>query len=178
MPQPPVTLAVVRPVAEDLLVAATIATEVPPRPSAAFPLSMIELATRAVAEVILNRVARPRLFAATAVEVILAPKQFSAVLRGLSVHAVGHGDVWPRAVAGTWYPDHVARCYYAWRRARDARLPEAGSVPLLPPTTCWYYSPISMRPPGASPRWAADLYPVTVPGLAQEYFRFFSDVSP
>lgn len=161
-----------RATAEDWIVAATIATEVPPAPVTSsnsketFTAAMILAAQQAVAEVILHRSKDPR-FPHTPTEVVLQPKQFSAVMRGLSAAALGHKDIWSGAVAGSWFPVHVEECLDAWRRVR------MGAVPALVPGALYYYSPVSMRPPLSAPDWAAALTPVLCSSISSDYFRFF-----
>jgi cell wall hydrolase len=137
----------------DYIVACVVATEVPPTPTAAFTAEMIPLALRAVCDVIRNRAQDPA-FPKTAVEVVLQPNQFSAVCRQ---------DYWRRAMAGTWFPQHVAAALVAWREVLS---------PVLPAGVCWYYSPVSMEPVDTAPAWIAGKEEVVVDGLSREYFRF------
>jgi spore germination cell wall hydrolase CwlJ-like protein len=115
---------------------------------------MIPLAIRAVADTIRARVASP-LFPNTAVEVVLQPKQFSAVCRE---------DYWRRALAGTWQPAHVARCLRLWQDL---------TLPAVAPGALWYYSPISMVPQGSVPSWVAGRTRVPTPQIDSFYFRFY-----
>lgn len=166
------------PTAEEWLVAATIATEVPPAPvhssasATTFTAPMIIAAQQAVAEVIANRVAHPS-FPKTAVGVVLQPKQFSAVMRGLSAAALGHRDIWADAVAGLWFLPHVEECLAAWRRVQETRRTNHGVA--LVGAALWYYSPVSMNPPTRVPDWAASKKPVACPQIASDYFRFFAE---
>lgn len=157
--------------AEEWLVAATVATEVPANDinnqysSATFTKTMIDPSIRAVCEVIRNRTEHSS-FPNSALEVVLQPVQFSAVMRGLSTAALGHRDIWRDAVAGEWAPEHVERCLRMWRTVRDT------SVQLVP-GVLWYYSPVSMRPPHREPTWAASKHEVIVPNIAVDYFRWY-----
>jgi len=162
----PLSQSALRAATEECLVAATIATEVPPNPTGAFTAEMIPLAIRAVAEVMDNRTRAPQ-FAKTALGVVLQPKQFSGVMRGITAAALGHRDIWLDAVSGAWKPDHVARCLAEWRRL--ARNPE----PRLAPGALFYYSPSGMIPKGRVPDWVANLTPVPLVGVSEEFFRFF-----
>lgn len=141
----------------DFLVAATVATETPP--------GCPEAEIKAVIDVIRNRVDDAQ-FPDTPLMVVLQPKQFSGTMRGLSAGALGHSDIWARAVAGYWQREHVARCLDLWRRSWDDTTDNA----------CWYYSPVGMRPPGAVPGWAHALQEVEVEGVRPDYFRFFKEV--
>jgi len=143
-----------RTVAMDYLVAVTIATEVPPRPTGNFTEPMIDLAIRAVAEVIRNRAADPH-FPDTEAAVVLQARQFSAVCRE---------DYWRRAICGDWFPAHVERCLRIWHE-----IPIRSVVP----GACWYYSPISMVPPFRVPDWAKALVEVPLEGMHADYFRFY-----
>jgi spore germination cell wall hydrolase CwlJ-like protein len=138
---------------QDYVVAVTIATEVPPEPTGTFRASMVPIAIQAVADVIRARVRDPR-FPNTPVEVVLQPKQFSAVCRQV---------YWRRAMAGEWFPGHVATCLAIWKADR----------PPVAPGALWYYSPVSMVPPGREPSWAAEKTAVYVEHLDPYYFRFF-----
>jgi len=164
--------AALRAATEEWLVAATIATEVPPRPTTnpnsvqPWTAEAIPLAIRAVAEVIATR-ARTDEFPKTALGVVLQIKQFSGVLRGVSLVQVGHRDVWLDAVGGLWFPDHVGRCLAEWRRiARGTTVEVAGGA-------THYYSPISMLPSRRIPFWAVDMTPVPVPGVPLDWFTFY-----
>lgn len=141
----------------DYVVACVIATEVPPVPTGSFTEAMIDPAIQAVAQVIRNRAADPR-FPNTPVEVVLAPRQFSAVCSQ---------DYWRRAMAGKWEPSHVDRCIAGWCGLTGSLLTD---FPAL-----WYYSPYSMVPKDSAPSWAATRTEVLVPGIDREYFRFFKD---
>lgn len=145
-------------IGQDYVVACTIATEVPPTPTTNFSSDMIVLAIRAVCDVIRNRVASP-LFPNTAVEVVLQPKQFSAVC---------HDDYWRHAVAGHWFPRHVASCLAAWRYA---------PAPPVVLGALWYFSPVSMEPRDSFPNWFKGKQEIIVPKLNPEYFRFFKEAS-
>lgn len=138
---------------QDFVVAAVIATEVPPFPKDDFTAAMIPLARQAVGDVIRNRVADGR-WGNTAVEVVLAPRQFSAVCSQ---------DYWRKALAGKWCPDHVASCLASWQNPGDT----------LAPSALFYYSPVSMNPPMSSPSWAAGKTEVLVDGLSRDFFRFY-----
>jgi hypothetical protein len=163
----------VREVAEDWVVAATIATEVPPVPTKhaaskdLFTAGMILAAQQAVAEVMFNRQQDKR-FPKTAMGVVLAPKQFSAVMRGLSAAALGHHDIWLGAMEGSWFPQHVAECLAMWRRVK------AREVTPLVPYALWYFSPVSMRPALSSPSWVTGKTAVPCTAISGDYFRFFS----
>ncbi len=143
----------------DILVAATIATEVPPVHrrdeilgiTYEFTTEMIPLAIAAVADVIAGRVLNHR-FPNDPVAVVLQPKQFSGVGK----------DYWIRAISGHWFPQHVGACLDEWHRQRSYEL---GAL--------WYYSPVSMIPPMSSPPWVMRLHEVLVPGLSKDYFRFY-----
>jgi len=140
----------------DYVVAAVISTEVPPIPVGDFTIDMIPAALRAVCDVIRNRVASP-LFPKTPVEVVLQRGQFSAVCQQ---------DYWRNAMAGVWFPAHVAGALAAWREPTwphfDARM-------------CWYYSPVSMVPPYREPTWVSGRTEVLIPGLSRDYFRFYKE---
>lgn len=163
-------------IAQDMLVAATIATEVPPNPvttppsTVPFTAAMIIAAQQAVAEVIYNRTQDPR-FPNTPAGVVLQPKQFSAVMRGLSAAALGHKDIWAGALAGTWCPDHVAECLNAWRIVKSNSV----ATPVVPvvPRALYYYSPVSMRPAMSKPSWAARLTVIPCSAIAADYFTFY-----
>jgi len=143
-------------VGQDYVVACTVATEVPPTPTTNFSAEMIVLAIRAVCDVIRNRVADAA-FPNTAVEVVLQPRQFSAVC---------HDEYWRKALAGKWFPRHVASCLAAWRYV---------VAPPVVPGALWYFSPISMEPPGREPTWLAGKEEIIVPKLNPHYFRFFKE---
>jgi spore germination cell wall hydrolase CwlJ-like protein len=140
----------------DYVVAVVVATEVPPESQGAFTAAMIPLALQAVCDVIRNRVAHPT-FPDTAVQVVLQPKQFSAVCRE---------DYWIRAMAGRWFPAHVEHALTVWQ----------ADAPRVAGEACWYYSPISMMPAGSQPSWIAGKREVLVPGLDAGYFRFYAEV--
>ena len=144
-------------IGQDFVVAAVVATEVPPQPTDGFSVDMIPTAIRAVCDVIRNRVMDPR-FPKTPVEVVLQPGQFSAVCRQA---------YWRKAMAGTWFPAHVAGCLAAWRE------PVSG----LTGGALWYYSPVSMIPPGSAPSWAAGRLEIIVPGVSGDYFRFYKEAA-
>lgn len=162
--------------AQDWIVAATIATEVPPEPrtsppsTVAFTAPMIIAAQQAVAEVIWNRTKDPR-FPNTPVAVVLSPLQFSAVMRGLSAKALGHKDIWLGALEGSWCPQHVEDCLTIWRMVKS----NSAATPVVPivPGACWYYSPVSMRPAFTAPAWAAGKTEIIAPVISGDYFRFF-----
>jgi spore germination cell wall hydrolase CwlJ-like protein len=142
----------------DYVVAVVVATEVPPPGTVAgFTDDMVPVALQAVCDVIRNRVANPE-FPNTAVQVVLQPKQFSAVCRE---------DYWIRAMAGEWEAAHVALALATWQANGTAVAPGA----------CWYYSPISMKPPGSQPSWITGKVEVLVPGLDRWYFRFYKEAS-
>jgi spore germination cell wall hydrolase CwlJ-like protein len=138
----------------DWIVAAVVGTEVPPEPTGTFTAAMIPIALAAVCDVIANRVASGR-FPPNAVEVVLQKNQFSAVCRQ---------DYWQLAMAGVWFPSHLAAALAEWQRPRG----------LTAPGALYYYSPISMDPPGAKPSWLAGKTEVLVAGLDTNYFRFFT----
>lgn len=133
-------------------VAAVVATEVPPQAKPDFGDDQIALAIRCVLDVMKNRAALGT-WGDTLVEVVLAPKQFSAVCRE---------DYWIKAMAGKWCPSHVQRCFQEVVLDRPAQI-----------DATYYYSPVSMKPPGAVPGWAASKTEVLVPGLSTTYFRFY-----
>lgn len=137
----------------DYVVAVVIATEVPPLATGTFTVAMIPLAIHAVCDVIRNRVASHG-FPDDPVSVVLQPKQFSAVCRE---------EYWRHAMAGHWFPNHVAACLTAWQ------YPE----PPIAAGALWYYSPVSMDPPGREAPWVPGKTEVLVPGLDREYFRFY-----
>ena len=138
---------------QDWIVACVIATEVPPKSTGGFSAVMIPVAIQAVSDVIRNRAASGK-FPDTAVEVVLQPKQFSAVCRE---------DYWRKAMAGKWFPAHVAKCLAIWQNPG----------PPVAPGALYYYSPISMVPPMSAPGWAAKLTEVPAAGLDRTYFRFY-----
>lgn len=157
---------------EEWLVAATIATEVPPRPTTSpnslqpWTAEAIPLAIRAVAEVVDARVKADG-FPNSPLDVVLQVKQFSGVLRGVALVQVGHRDIWLDAVGGLWFPDHVSRCLAEWRRiARGSEARIAGGA-------THYYSPVGMLPSRRVPSWAVDLTPVPLAGVPDDWFRFF-----
>ena len=141
----------------DWVVAATIATEVPPVPQGVFTADMIPRARRAVAEVIRNRHTSGR-FQPTPAEVVLAPRQFSAVCRE---------DYWRRAVAGTWQPRHVMRSLDAWYAAVTDPTGD------LADGATHYYSPISMVPKWSAPGWIQGMTEVRIPGISRDFFRWY-----
>lgn len=145
----------------DFVVACVVATEVPPVPTAAFTADMIEKAIGAVCAVIRNRYVDPR-FPNNPVEVVLQKNQFSAVCRE---------DYWIKAMAGLWFPSHVARCLTYWQTADAGKLQDyfGGKTPL------WYYSPVSMVPAGSAPSWASTRTEVPLDGVSRDYFRFYED---
>ncbi len=140
----------------DYVVAAVIATEVPPVPIGGFTAEMIPLAIRGVCDVIRNRTRDPR-FPNTAVEVVLEPGQFSAVC------AKDPKNLWRRAMAGTWFPPHVASCLAAWREVLVSVADGATH----------YYSPVEMHPPMSAPAWAAGMVEIPTPAIHPDYFRWF-----
>ena len=142
----------------DRLVAATIASEVPPPGTTKFTPDQIALARLLVAEVIYHRVKFLK-WGDTAYAVITARLQFSAVLRE---------EYWFNAVLGKWFPGHVDACAAAW-----AQVNAPGYSFKLPALTLNYYSPVSMVPPGTVPPWVAGLVEVPVAGLDRDYFRFY-----
>jgi len=167
---PPLSAAWLKVFTAEWLVAVTIASEVPPRATRnkhsqqEFTDAMIDVALRAVTEVIVNRTKADG-FPNDALSVVLAPKQFSGVLRGVSLRATGHRDFWLDAVCGRWYPEHVERALAAWRQREERER--------IAPGALHYYSPVGMVPPHRVPGWAARLTPVPVAGLASDFFRFF-----
>lgn len=139
-------------IGRDYIVAVVIATEVPPEVQPPnFDAQQIALARKAVADVIFTRT-KSHGFPDDPVSVVLAKKQFSAVCREA---------YWYNAMAGLWFPSHVAACLEEWRRTRD------------PFFATHYFSPIWMKPPFSVPDWAAGMTEVEVPGLNKAYFRFF-----
>lgn len=168
----PLSPAALRAAAEEWLVAATIATEVPPKPTTnpnspqAWTAEAIPLAIRAVAEVIAVR-AKTNGFPQSPLGVVLQLKQFSGVLRGLSLKDVGHRDIWIEAVSGLWFPEHVGRCLAEWRRiSRDPETRIAGGA-------THYYSPVGMLPPGSKPSWTVGKTLVAVAGVPLDWFSFY-----
>lgn len=159
-----------RAAAADWLIAATIATEVPPRPVVRrdiageivrFSEDMIAPAVCCVAEVIRNRVADPQ-FPNTALAVVWygAPPNDG---RASAFSAVG-SEYWWRAVEGLWFPEHVEYCLDIWLHPSQTRLADGA---------LYYYSPVSMVPPYREPRWAARLTEIAVPQVDANYFRWF-----
>lgn len=128
------------------IVAVVVATEVPP--------DSPDAEIRAVIDVMRNR-AKAR--ALSLVEVVLQPKQFSAVCSQ---------DYWRRAMAGKWQPLHVARCY-GWVQRDWVDTTDHSTH---------YFSPISMEPAGRVPDWIKDMNEVNVSGVRAGYFRFFKSV--
>ena len=153
---------------EEWLVAVTIATEVPPKPTksqnatTSFTAEMIPKAIRAVAEVIKNRSV-----GVSPLSVVLKPRQFSGVMRGVPAAALGHRDIWLEAVTGGWIPEHVQRCLSEWRRVN------AGEGAKTVPGVTHYYSPVGMLPPTRVPTWAEAMTEVTLAGVAPDYFKWF-----
>ena len=150
---------------EEAIVAAVVATEVPPRRMASpvtgkpsFEEEMIEPAIRAVIDVIRNRVKAPR-FPNSATEVVLWPRQFSAV---------GREEYFAKAAAGKWFPQHVERCAQLWRE----EWPDTTSGSLF------YWSPVRMEPPGRSPAWADAMDKYVVPGIGSWWFTFARPRTP
>lgn len=142
------------------LVASVMATEIPPQQppdGPPFTPRMRELAQRAIASVIRNRVALPG-FPDTAAEVVLQRKAFSAVW----LSQVRGQDYWIRACAGRWFPAHVASCLQAW----------SDRGPDITDGCTHYYSPIHMEPPGREPDWWQQLEEVEIEGLTGPYYRF------
>lgn len=146
------------PITQVRLVAATIASEVPPPGTTKFTPAQIDLARLLVAEVILHRMQSQK-WGVSAYDVITARMQFSAVLREA---------YWFKAVLGDWFPGHVDACQKAWETVTAP-----GYSFKLPASTLNYYSPVSMVPVGSSPPWAKALVEVTVDGMDRDYFRFF-----
>lgn len=141
----------------DFVVACVVATEVPPTGTvAAFTDDRVALGLRAVCEVIRNRAASGQ-FPANPVEVVLQPKQFSAVCSQ---------DYWRRAMAGLWEPAHVQAALDTWQHPAPIA---------LVPRVLWYYSPASMNPPFSEPSWLAGKVEVVVDGLSGDYFRFYRE---
>ena len=140
------------------LIAATIASEVPPPGTTKFTPDQIALARLLVAEVISHR-AKTNRWGVNAYDVITARLQFSAVLRE---------EYWFKAVLGEWFPGHVDACEAAWEKVSAP-----GYSYVLPTFALNYYSPISMKPAGAVPPWVKGLIEVPVPGLDPDYFRFY-----
>lgn len=166
----PLSPLALRSATEEWLVAATIATEVPPSPAskpgfAPWTAEAIPLAIRAVAEVIAARVGKSG-FAQRPLGVVLQVKQFSGVLRGLRLTDVGHRDIWLDAVSGLWFPDHVSRCLAEWRRTERSEARIAGGA-------THYYSPVGMLPPGSKPQWAVSMPQVSVAGVPADWFSFY-----
>lgn len=145
-------------ITDETLIAATIATEVPPFAVGKFTDGMIPLALNAVADCIRNRALAGDAFGRTARAVVLAPKQFSAVLRE---------EYWFKAVLGLWQPGHVEEARKAWLKYARS-LPPQGERRVL-----WYYSPISMVPKYSEPSWVKNLIEVPRPGIDRDYFRFY-----
>jgi hypothetical protein len=142
------------------LIAATIASEVPPPGTTKFTPDQIALARLLVAEVIHARALSQKWgHAGDAYAVITARLQFSAVLRE---------EYWFKAVLGDWFPGHVDACAAAWDQVNAPNYSFK-----LPTSVLNYYSPISMKPAGAVPPWVPGLVEVTVDGLDRDYFRFY-----
>lgn len=167
----PLSPSALRAAAEEWIVAVTIATEVPPRPTTnpnspqPWLAEAIPLAIRAVAEVVATR-AKTNGFPNSALGVVLQLKQFSGVLRGLSLKAVGHRDIWLDAVCGIWFPDHVGKCLAEWRRVMRSAERIAGGA-------THYYSPVGMLPPGSKPSWVVGKTLHTVTGVPIDWFSFY-----
>lgn len=130
--------------AKQYIIAAVVATEVPPdAPEEEF---------KAVIDVIRNRAGRSTLN--KQVRVVLAKNQFSAVCRE---------DYWRKALSGDWLPNHVTRCLELvkqdWPDTTDGAM--------------YYYSPISMIPKWSSPPWAERFIEREVNGVRKDYFRFY-----
>ena len=140
-------------ITDETLIAATIATEVPPFAVGTFTDDMIPKALTAVAECIRNRMAVGTFGGKTGRQVVLAPKQFSAVLRE---------EYWFKAVLGLWQPRHVEEARKAWNVLTN---PDGRVL--------WYYSPISMVPKMAEPSWVRGLTEIPRPGIDRDYFRFY-----
>lgn len=146
-------------ITDETLIAATIATEVPPFAVGKFTDGMIPLALNAVADCIRNRALAGDAFGRTARAVVLAPKQFSAVLRE---------EYWFKAVLGLWQPSHVEEARQHWRSIVAGPAHAVGDRKIL-----WYYSPISMVPKYSEPSWVKNLIEVPRPGIDRDYFRFY-----
>jgi len=142
-----VDIAGVRKDAFDYLVAVCVATEVPPHDS---PIEEM----KAVIDVIRNRARLGTFGGPLAVDVVMKPRQFSAVCRE---------DYWRRALNGEWFPWHVEKALELWRQEWEDTTDGATH----------YYSPISMVPKWSAPSWAPSMTPVNVPGVRGDYFRFF-----
>lgn len=142
----------------DYLVAVTMATEVPPKATGAFTAAQIPVALAAVAGVILQRAQSP-LFGDTPLDVVLEPKQFSAVCRE---------DYWRKAMAGNWFPSHVRAALDIWQRV------SSGALASPVPGAMWYYSPISMVPPFRVPGWVTGKREVMLIGVHRDYFRWYA----
>lgn len=138
-----------------LIVAAVVATEVPPPGTSALNDAQVALARQAVCNVIRARATSPT-FPNDPVLVVLQPLQFSAVCRE---------DYWRKALAGQWFPEHVLACLQEWNNLPPSPV-AAGAT--------YYYSPVSMQPPGRVPAWVAGKTEVLVPGLPRYFFRFYS----
>jgi hypothetical protein len=139
---------------KDWIVAVVVATEVPPPGTTALDEADIVLAIQAVCNVIKGRAHDPR-FPNDPVLVVLEPKQFSAV---------GREDYWRKACANLWFPHHVQACLDTWRSTTPSPVAQGA---------LWYYSPISMDPPGRVPDWVDGKAEVPVPGLSRDFFRFY-----
>ena len=133
---------------KDYIVAVVVATEVPP--------DSPDMEFRAVLDVMRNR---SKLWGLSLVEVVLAPRQFSAVCREA---------YWRRASAGLWIPAHVERAFGFVQR--DWSDTVAGAT--------HYFSPISMEPKGSEPGWIKGMEEVFPPGVRLDYFRFFKGEGP
>lgn len=143
--------------AQEWIVAATIATEVPPYPHGAFTAEMIPVSLRAVAEVIRNRASSPH-FPDTAVEVVLQPRQFSAVCRDA---------YWTQAIAGKWCDTHVDNALDAWRYAVGEPAYDIAQG------ATHYFSPCSMKPVGSVPAWIQNMTEINIPSIDTTFFRWF-----
>lgn len=137
----------------DWIIAATVATEVPPPDTGPLSDADVALARQAVCNVIRARAASPQ-FPSDPVMVVLQARQFSAVCGQ---------DYWRKACAGLWFPTHVDACLAEW----EASTGDAARGAL------WYYSPISMLPRDSVPNWTAGKSEVLVEGLSREFFRFY-----
>ena len=127
------------------IVAVTAATEIPPFPDTP------EAEFKGVIDVIRNRA---RIFRKSLVDVVMAPRQFSAVCRE---------TFWRDAICGKWFPAHVERCYRLLQQ--DWSDTTGGAT--------HYYSPIGMVPRGSVPSWAGSMVEISIEGVRPNYFRFF-----
>jgi len=138
--------------AEDYVVAVTIATEVGP--------DSTKEERMAVASVIWNRARHSHI---SPLRVVMAPKQFSGVLK----------EYWGRYLSGESMELLTQQCYNEWRHLKES----GGAAATLPRHIRWYYSPISMTPKNRAPGWTKELTYHETPDIDNSRFRFYGDPS-